>query len=216
MHDLLTKRFKEKNLNSFVLDNRPCWIGGDIADYFGYKNKRVAVTECIKKEQFVEGEDYDILEGDTLKLFKEVFAEQVEDYKFAPKIVILYEEGLYGFLGYTEKPLGVEFRHWIRKDVMPALRKKGYYVMDDVEINEEVISSKVHKSKSEKDGSSAGFDKFSTEKLESFRMALEAAKVFAPVLDKATKDPTYKLLYLKKIFLEAGIELPKFIEEEIM
>ncbi|MGL4654673.1 MAG: BRO family protein [Sarcina sp.] len=216
MHDLLIREFKGESFKNFVLDGRPCWIGLDIAEYFGYRNKSRAIFDCIKRENFIEGEEYAILEGDTLKLFKEVFAEQVEDYKFAPKIVILYEEGLYGFLGYTEKPLGVEFRHWIRKDVMPALRKKGYYVMDDVEINEEVISSKVHKSKSEKDGSSAGFDKFSTEKLESFRMALEAAKVFAPVLDKATKDPTYKLLYLKKIFLEAGIELPKFIEEEIM
>ena len=124
--------------------------------------------------------------------------------------VILYESGLYRFLAYTKMPLGIEFREWIGSELMPTLREKGYYVMDGVELPTENIQ------KSELVHSVSGFDKFSTEKMERYRLAFETAKMFESSIDKITKDPIYKFLCLKQIFVDARIELPKFIGEELM
>ena len=98
---------------------------------------------------------------------------------------------------------------------MPTLRKKGYYIADEsINLDEEILKTSDVKVKNT--GSSFGDVRFSSEKLESYRMALETAQMFKPILDNITKDSIYKFLYLKKIFSDAGIELPKFIDEELM
>ena len=209
IYDLVTKEFRNKKISSFVWNGKVCWVGIDIGELFGYIQARRAVFDCIKKEQFVSGEEYDVLEGEELKEFKEIFSEELEDLKFAPKIVILYESGLHGFLAYTKMPLGIEFRTWIRNEVMPAIRKKGYYVMDGATLPTDDIQKNVGINNS-------SFSKFSTEKMERYRLAFESAKMLEPILDKITKDHVYKFLCIKQIFVDAGIAIPKFIDEELM
>ena len=134
----------------------------------------------------------------------------LEEVKFAPKIIIFYESGLYRFLAYTKMPLGIEFREWIGSELMPTLREKGYYVMDGVELPTETIQKQpeiVH--------NNSDYSKFSTEKMERYRIAFETAKMFESSIDKITKDPIYKFLFFKQIFIDAGFELPPFIEEEL-
>ena len=215
MNDLIEKSFKGKRIFNFVWNDKPCWVALDITGIFEYVQRSKAIFSCIKKEKFESGVEYEILKGEELKAFKEIFAEQIEDYKYAPKMIIFYEEGLYGFLNYTEMPIGVEFRSWVRREVMPTLRKKGYYIADEsINLEEEILKTSDVKVKNT--GSSFGDVRFSSEKLESYRMALETAQMFKPILDNITKDSIYKFLYLKKIFSDAGIELPKFIDEELM
>lgn len=212
MNDLIVKKFKNEEFFSLVWNDKPCWIAVDVANIFGYIHKSKPIMNCIKRESFELGIEYDILEGYELKHFKEVFSEQLADTKYAPKVIIFYELGLYGFLGYTKMPIGIEFRNWIRRDVIPTLRQKGYYVMNGVKLPSENTPKTeiVHTAPSE-----FSYSKFEDKNLEAYRMALETAKMFEPILDKITKDSTYKFLYLKKIFLDAGIKLPKFIEEEL-
>ncbi|MGL4762113.1 MAG: hypothetical protein ACRCWG_11755 [Sarcina sp.] len=54
-----------------------------------------------------------------------------KSFKYAPRVIVSYEPGLYGFLAYTEKPLGVTLRTWIREEVVPQIRATGAYVLDD-------------------------------------------------------------------------------------
>ncbi|MGL4990503.1 MAG: BRO family protein [Sarcina sp.] len=210
MNDLITKKFKNKDLNNLIWRNQICWTGMEIVEFFGYSNRRKAISDCIKSENLQQGIEYEILTGEELKGFKEVFIDVLEEQKFAPQIIIFYEVGLYRFLAYTKMPLGVEFREWIGNDVMPTLREKGYYVMDGVQLPTEIIE------RTEFVQSDSSYSKFSTEKMERYRMALETAKMFQPILDNITKDSIYKFLYLKQIFVDAGIELPKFIYEELL
>ncbi|MGL4740029.1 MAG: BRO family protein [Sarcina sp.] len=209
MSDLIVKKFKDKNLNSLVWGGEVCWTGMEIAEFFGYSNKRKAINDCIQREKLRESVEYKFLNGDELKEFKETFSEILGEQKFAPQIVIFYESGLYRFLAYTKMPLGIEFREWIGSELMPTLRKKGYYIMEGAELpNEPIKDTKtVH--------SDSGYSKFSTEKMERYRIAFETAKMFEASIDKITKDPVYKFLCLKQIFVDAGIEIPKFIDEEL-
>jgi prophage antirepressor-like protein len=209
MSDLITKKFKNKNLNSLIWGGEICWTGMEIAEFFGYSNKRKAINDCIQREKLKEGMDYKFLSGDELKEFKETFAEILGEQKFAPQIIIFYERGLYRFLAYTKMPLGIEFREWVASEVMPTLREKGYYVMEGVELPTQNIQ------KPEAVHNLSDFGKFSTEKMERYRLAFETAKILEPSLDKITKDPVYKFLFFKQIFVDAGLELPPFIEEEL-
>lgn len=107
-------------------------------------------------------------------------------------------------------PLGIEFREWIGSELMPTLRQKGYYVMDGAEVPTEVIEKRdiVHNESS--------YSRFSTEQMERYRIAFETAKFFESRIDKITQDPVYKFLFFKQIFVDAGLKLPQFIEEELM
>ena len=209
MHDLITKKFKNKNLNSLIWGGEICWTGMEIAEFFGYANERRAVSDCIQRERLKEGMDYKNISGEELKEFKEVFSEVLGDIKFVPKITIFYERGLYRFLAYTKMPLGIEFREWIASDIMPTLREKGYYVMEGVELPTQNIQ------KPERVHNDSDYSKFSTEKMERYRIALETVKFFEGRIDKITQDPIYKFLFFKQIFVDAGLELPSFIEEEL-
>ena len=44
----------------------------------------------------------------------------------SPSVIIFYEDGLYGFLQYTNKPIGIEFRKWLRRDIIPQLRQQQF------------------------------------------------------------------------------------------
>ncbi|MGL4992032.1 MAG: BRO family protein [Sarcina sp.] len=189
INDLITREFKNKKVNHLIWNEEICWEGGNIADLFGYAQTKRAIYDCIQREKLQEGKHYKTLSGEELKEFKEVFSDVLEDIKFAPKIVILYESGLYRFLAYTKMPLGVEFREWIGSDLMPTLREKGYYVMEGVELPTETIY------KSEPVHNDSSYARFSTEKMERYRMALETAKMFEASIDKITKDPVYKFLF---------------------
>ncbi|MGL4874376.1 MAG: BRO family protein [Clostridium sp.] len=205
MNDLIVKTFKGKKCLNFVWNNRPCWIGIQLVEIFEYTQKSKTVLNCIKREGFEKGIEYDVLDGENLKEFKKIFSEELEELKFVSRVIIFYEQGLYGFLAYTNMPIGREFRRWIRREVIPDLREKGYYVLEG---NEEVVETRevIVKDK-------ANFDR---DKFIRGALTYETAILFKDLLDDITKDSTYKFLMIKKIFTENGYELPKYIEEELM
>ncbi|MGL4451056.1 MAG: BRO family protein [Sarcina sp.] len=132
MNDLFIEKFNGDEIHNFIWNSKPCWIATEIGELLDYAEPSKAVVSCVDKEEFRIGKDYDILKGEELKLFKSVASEALgSSFKYAPRIIIFYEQGLYGFLQYTEKPLGVTFRTWIREEVVPQIRATGVYVLDD-------------------------------------------------------------------------------------
>ena len=214
MHDLIIKKFRAKDFHNYVCNDRPCWVGVEVAGVFGYEHKRKAIFNCIQREHFEIGLDYDVLEGERLKVFKEIFGEQLEEYKYAPKLVIFYEEGLYGFLGYTEMPLGIEFRTWIRIEVMPTLRAKGYYVCDEEKMGVNYKNDTPNDVSRKTNHNTTGSKDYSGSNIDRLNAAYDSAMMFKELLDDITLDSTYKFLLIKQIYLDAGINLPRYIEEE--
>lgn len=210
MNEMIVGKFNGENFYNYIWNNRPCWIAIDIAELLEYQHKSMAIKDCLKREKFIEGKEYGVLKGEDLKLFKEVFAESLEHVKYSPSLIILYEEGLYGFLAASTMPKGIEFRIWLRNDVLPTMREKGYYIVDDLRAGEiiEDLMSKVSESKTTKNSN------FDIDKFQRIKVAYDSAKMFKELLDNITMDSTYKFLLLKEIFNQSGIELPKYIEEE--
>lgn len=70
----------------------------------------------------------------------------VPSVKYYSQLTIFYEDGLYGFLQYSHKPIAIEFKKWVRREVLPDLRKWGTYSTnndlyeENLEENEDSLS----------------------------------------------------------------------------
>jgi prophage antirepressor-like protein len=48
-------------------------------------------------------------------------------------MICLSEQGLYFFLGRSDKPAALPFQKWIAGEVLPAIRRQGYYAVPGIE-----------------------------------------------------------------------------------
>ncbi|MGL4874844.1 MAG: BRO family protein [Clostridium sp.] len=199
MNDLIIRKFENKNVKSFILDGKLCWLATELAEIFGYNQKAKAIFDCIKREKFNENIEYDILNGKRLKYFKETFSENLGGTKYASKVIIFYEEGLYGFLAYTEMPLGIEFRSWIRREVIPTIRAKGYYTVEATIDDFEVLENE----KREKcEVNDVELVKLNLEKL---KIANETFRMIENILDN--REAERKIVVLDSIYKSIGVEI---------
>jgi Prophage antirepressor len=147
LSNLLIKEFNGNQVHTFVWNGKPCWIANEIVSLFDYADASATISQCIQSEKFDPAIEYDVLRGEELKAFKEMVTQViastegddgvttnslVTSLKFVPQLTIFYEDGLYGFLQYTDKPEGIQFRKWVRRDVIPEIRQTGAYVADKV------------------------------------------------------------------------------------
>lgn len=196
MNNLIVKEFNGKPIHTFVWNNKPCWIANEIVSMFDYADASTTIGQCIEAEQFESGVEYEVLLKDDLKLFKKM-VNTLTKVKLvsqnAANLTIFYEDGLYGFLQYTDKPVGVSFRKWLRRDVLPEIRKTGAYITEKA--NPEVLRAKADE----------------LERLDTINKSLE---LVAPLLDAVGVDNNIKLLVTKTFFAKAGINIPVEIEAD--
>lgn len=143
MNDLFIKKFNDEEIITLILNNRICWIAKDVAKILGYDDSSKAINQCIKAEKFEYGLEYEVLAGDKLKEVKKLISVTHISYlKQTPKLVIFYEEGLYGFINYSKLPIGISFRKCLRREVLPELRAKGTYSINKESYNDDLKDDK--------------------------------------------------------------------------
>ena len=233
--DLLVKSFNGQSVYNFVWNGKPCWVAIQVARVIGYKDISRSVLHCLEKEKFIQGHEYEILSGPSLKEFKSM-SDEVKSYlKQVPKLVIFYEEGLYGYLQYTNLPIGVELRKWIRREVMPQIRKTGSFTLDKsgnlekertstVLASEDKLSSDVDNlsysdftdvkgssnmrfSSSYKASRSSGVG-FDLDKFSRFKDVTFNVKIFKELMDSVNLSDKEQLIFLRSLFEESGMDLP--------
>tara|TARA_R110002074_G_scaffold393998_1_gene581045 strand:+ start:421 stop:1137 length:717 start_codon:yes stop_codon:yes gene_type:complete len=52
-----------------------------------------------------------------------------------PNMTFISESGLYAAIARSRKPEAKDFKRWVRKDVLPAIRKTGGYLTDEAKAN---------------------------------------------------------------------------------
>ncbi|WP_297518701.1 BRO family protein [uncultured Clostridium sp.] len=132
-NDLICKTFEDYELHTMIWNGRPCWIGKEIVKGLDYSNGSAVLNECIERMGFEPDIEYKILEGEELSKFRNIansIIPSVISVK-ARKLIILFEPGLYGVLQYSTRPAGLKFSRWVRREVVPELRKKGYYILGE-------------------------------------------------------------------------------------
>ena len=94
-------------VRTIIIDHEPWFVGRDVAYALGYAKPENALAT------HVDNEDKDTLKQGTLG------GEQ--------KMTIINESGLYALIFGSH--LARAFKRWVTADVLPTLRKKGYYAI---------------------------------------------------------------------------------------
>ena len=89
-------------------EGEPWIVGKDVATALGYKNSRQALATNV------DSDDRGVQEMDTPSGTQEM--------------TIINESGLYSLILGSKLPTAKEFKRWVTKDVLPAIRKHGGYV----------------------------------------------------------------------------------------
>ncbi|KPI48699.1 BRO-N domain-containing protein [Clostridioides difficile] len=195
MKNLIVKEFNGSQIYTFMWKEKSCWIANQIVGLFDYADVSKTIQDCIKAEDFEIEQEYDVLKGNEFNDFVttlNVVANNIISNK-ARSITIFYEDGLYGFLQYTDKPIGVQFRKWLRREVLPSIRQTGAYITSNAD--PQALRDRANE-------------------IESLDTVNKTIEILTPFLDGAGIDEKAKLLTAKTIYKKAGIELPLEIEEK--
>lgn len=106
-----------------MINGEPWFIGRDVAEVLGYKNK----NDALKKH--VDDEDKGFASCDTPG--------------GTQKQVIINESGLYSLIMRSRLPQAKPFKRWVTSEVLPSIRKHGAYLteqkVEEVLLNPDTI-----------------------------------------------------------------------------
>ncbi|WP_297634926.1 BRO family protein [uncultured Clostridium sp.] len=212
MNDILRNNFKGKNISVFLWRDKICFLPFEVASALDYADEAKSIQDCIKKEDFEEGEEFFILKGEELKVFKgKVGENNFIKLKRVSKLIIFTEIGVYGFLQYSQKKLAIAFKKWIRSEVLPSIREKGYYKSENYKnVNE------IYQLEKKLD------DKFSLievkddnkeiSNLEKIKVVNETFKLIKEIRNNKNND---ELEILESLYNSVGLDFKIKLKEEI-
>lgn len=92
-------------------NNNPLFIAKDLCEILGISNYRDAIMK---------------LDGD------ETVSVRVDTLGGPQNMTAVTESGLYTMIIRSDKPNAKPFRDWVTKEVLPSIRKKGYYALNNI------------------------------------------------------------------------------------
>ena len=99
-------------IRTITIDGEPWFVGKDVAEVLGYSNPRDALSK------HVDAEDKGVANCDTLGGTQEM--------------TIINESGLYSLIISSKLPSAKAFKRWVTADILPAIRKTGGYMTDEL------------------------------------------------------------------------------------
>lgn len=104
--------FKNENLGeirTIIINNEVWFVGKDVVRILGYAKPENAISTHIDNED------------KTTTLIQGIGS------NYKSKAVIINESGLYSLILSSKLPRAKEFKHWVTSEILPQIRKKGYY-----------------------------------------------------------------------------------------
>lgn len=102
--------FENSEIRTLNIDDKPYFVGKDVADILGYSNTQKAIRDHVDDED---------------KLTEQiVLSGQNRD------VIIINESGLYSLILSSKMPNAKKFKRWVTSEVLPAIVHKGVYMTD--------------------------------------------------------------------------------------
>lgn len=98
-------------IRALVVDNDPWFVGKDVAEVLGYKDPKGALYKHV--------------------LAKNKRGCQMRTPGGMQTMTIINESGLYSLVMDSQLPTAQKFKEWVTEEVLPALRKQGFYATAD-------------------------------------------------------------------------------------
>lgn len=114
MEDL--KIFKNKEFGEIRIveqNGEPWFVAADVTKTLGYTNGRKAVGDHVDED--------DVTKRDTIDTLGRI-----------QQVTIINESGLYALILSSKLPTAKAFKRWVTSEVLPAIRRQGGYVTDEV------------------------------------------------------------------------------------
>lgn len=106
----LTYVFQETTVRTMMIESEPWFVGTDVATALGYSNPRDALARHVDEEDKITVVIHDGTPGN-------------------PNVVIINESGVYSLTFGSQLESAKKFKHWVTHDVLPSIRKQGFYSM---------------------------------------------------------------------------------------
>lgn len=98
-------------IRSIEIDGLPYFVGKDVAEILGYERADNAIRNHIDEED---------------KLMHQISASGQNR-----NMIIINESGLYSLILSSKLPTAKQFKRWVTSEVLPTIRKQGYYTADN-------------------------------------------------------------------------------------
>lgn len=118
------------SVRSLMVNGEPYFVGRDVAKILGYANPNDALAKRVDEE------DKGVAKCDTLGGIQE--------------LTVINESGLYSLILSSKLPSAKRFKRWVTSDVLPAIRKYGVFVMDDIVNNTDALIEALQAFKAER------------------------------------------------------------------
>ena len=119
------------SVRTLLIGNEPYFVGKDVADILGYTNSRDAIAKHVDPEDRGSVAIHDGTGGN-------------------PNQTVISESGLYSLILSSKLPGAKRFKRWITAEVLPAIRKHGLYIPDEVLHNPDLLLSALESLKQER------------------------------------------------------------------
>lgn len=115
MNEISIFQFESSNIRTTLIENEPWWVAKDVCEALGYVWKGVSGTISHVSEEWVG-------------------VCSVQTPSGSQEMAIISEQGLYFFLGRSDKQTALPFQKWIAGKVIPSIRKHGVYSINKEEL----------------------------------------------------------------------------------
>lgn len=113
MNEIEVFEFQGRRIRSLCINEEPYFVGKDVAIILGYKNHRDALKVHVDEDDKKDG----------VAIYDSIGRKQVP--------VLINESGLYSLILSSKLPQAKEFKRWVTKEVLPSIRKKGFYNLNN-------------------------------------------------------------------------------------
>ena len=116
------------SIRTIEIEGKPYFVANDVAKALGYINPSDATNKHCKHSKMIWGSDS---------------LGRRQQFKIIP------EGDLYRLITHSKLPSAEEFENWVFDEVLPSIRKNGYYIDDKSEINTNKYITEVNAAKAE-------------------------------------------------------------------
>lgn len=110
MKELQVFNYSDKPVRTLLKDGEPWFVANDVCNILDLSNPRMAVSRLDEDEKGVS---------------------IVDTPGGKQEVTVVSESGLYALILTSRKPEAENFKRWIRKEVIPSIRKHGAYMMPE-------------------------------------------------------------------------------------
>lgn len=120
------------SVRSLMVNGEPYFVGKDFAEILGYSNSRKALLDHVDEDDKTDG----------VTIRDSIEREQTP--------VLINESGLCSLILRSQLPSAKRFKRWVTSEVIPAIRKHGVFVMDDIMNNTDALIEALQAFKAER------------------------------------------------------------------